>query len=371
MAKRKKKKKQYTHIREEFYDRLALMCDRSVFDDISATFIERPTTFRVNTIKSNKAEIMKALQHEGFKTREVRWYNDAFILTNKSKRELTDLDIYKEGKIYIQSLASMVPPIVMQPKAGEIVLDLTAAPGSKTSQIAMMMDKQGELVANDKNKIRFFKLKANMELLGVSSTSSRVTSTDDRKLGHRGISMDSLKISSRPVRPLADEVGRDDVYLSKWQFTLRMEPGTKLALEYENYFDKILLDAPCSAEARFVADKPKTFAYWKPQKIKEMAYTQRKLLFAAWAALKPGGTLVYSTCTFAPEENEVQLSRLLERHSDAVLIPIELPGLKKLPVVQEWKGKSIHPDVITHSVRIQPDKEIEGFFIAKLRKKDV
>jgi 16S rRNA (cytosine1407-C5)-methyltransferase len=155
---------------------------------------------------------------------------------------------------------------------------------------------------------------------------------------------------------------------STWNFRLRMEHGSKLCKEFPEYFDKILLDAPCSAEARFIIGQPKTLGYWSERKIKEMAYKQRQLILSAWNALKPGGVMVYSTCTLAPEENEMQVSRLLERNENAELVDIDLKELKRLNSLKEWKGKVFVPS-IKKALRIMPTKEIEGFFIAKLRKK--
>ena len=227
------KKKQRRPVREKFeffLARLEMMIGSSLFHEIEHTFTERPTTFRVNTLVTTKERALDILKQEGFKIKQVSWYKGAYILENKSKRELTKLSLYEEGGLYIQSLASMVPPIVLDPMPGESVLDLTAAPGSKTSQIAAHMKRQGTLIANDKNKIRFFKLKHNMEKLGVGTGTEQEDS---------------------------------------WTFTLRMEPGEILAKEYPAYFDKILLDAPCSAEARFCEDDPKTYGYWNEKKIKE------------------------------------------------------------------------------------------------------
>lgn len=335
--KRKKKKQQSTTLPTGFLERLATFVSPSVLREIEKTFVERPTTLRGNYIKTKKQESIKVMLNDfGFRIKKVDWYPDAFILENKTKRELTETAVYEEGKIYIQSLASMVPPIVLDPKPGEKVLDLTAAPGSKTSQMAMMMERTGELVANDNNKVRFFKLKHNMELLGVSEP---------------------------PPAPPSQGGGIDRA----WKFVLRMEHGAKLCREYPEYFDKILLDAPCSAEARFVIGNPKTFGYWSERKIKEMAYKQRQLLLTAWGALKPGGVLVYSTCTMAPEENEVQISRLLERNPDTEIESIAIPGLRMISPVTVWKEKPLHPGV-KKSLRIMPTKEVEGFFVARIRK---
>lgn len=363
----KKNKKQLYGIPEKFLERLTEIVGSSYFNQIKQTFVERPTTFRVNTLKAPKHESTEALIQNGFKIRQVQWYKDAFVLLNKSKRELTDLDIYKEGKIYIQSLASMVPPLVLDPKPGEKVLDLTAAPGSKTSQITALMNCEGELVANDNNKVRFFKLKHNMEVLGVAKPHP-----NPHSVGEGNIS--SL---------YEGEEGRG------FRFALRMEHGSFLCREYPEYFDKILLDAPCSAETRFIEGEPETYGYWKESKIKEMAYKQRKLLFSAWSALKPGGTLVYSTCTFAPEENELQITRFMEQNTNCELLAIDLPDIKRLPLVKTWpasrsnaqpfgsvaptnsagkKGRDINKEVQKKALRIMPTKEIEGFFVVKMRK---
>lgn len=220
----------------------------------------------------------------------------------------------------------MVPPLILYPQPGETVLDLTAAPGSKTSQIAALMKCHGELVANDVNKVRFFRLKANMEMLGV---------TDER---------------------------------ADWNFRLRLEDGALLSKEYPAYFDKILLDAVCSGEARFINGEPKTYGYWSEHKIKRMAYWQQRLVFSAWSALKPGGVLVYSTCTLAPEENEVLISKFLTRLlGQARLEEIFLPSMPRLQPVTVWKGRVLHPE-IGRTLRICPTLDIEGFFVAKIRK---
>ncbi len=318
-----------TEIPASFWEKLSLIVGPTHMDQIRATFRSKPSTFRVNTIKAKKEDVVKELTDLGFKFQEVPWCLGSYILENKSKREMVDLPMYQEGKIYMQSLASMVPPLMLDPRPGEMVLDLTAAPGSKTSQMAAIMKQEGTLIANDNSKIRFFKLKHNMELLGV---------VNDAK--------------------------------ADWNFELRQEDGCDLCGDYINMFDKILVDAPCSAEARFLEDDAKTFSYWGEKKVKEMAMKQRKLLFSAWYALKPGGTLVYSTCTFSPEENEVQISRLLNRFPEEARIEEisgVLPGLKHFSGLKTWKERTFHPD-ITKALRIFPTQEVEGFFVAKIRK---
>lgn len=328
MAKKKKKKVLPKELPAKFVDRLERLVGTSRMAEVRKTFVDKPTTFRVNTLKAKKADIDEVLKREGFKTERVSWYGDAYILRNKSKRELTSLPIYAEGKIYIQSLASMVPPLVLDPQAGERVLDLTAAPGSKTSQMAAMMNQQGELVANDLNKVRFFRLKHNMEMLGV-----------------------------------ADEA-------DNWDFVLRMEDGSALSTEYRDYFDKVLVDAPCSGEARFIDGVPKTYGFWSEHKIKQVAYRQHKLIMAAWSTVKPGGEMVYSTCTMAPEENEARISKFLSRVDDAEVIPVKLKDLKTLAPVKTWKDKP-YDERVDGTLRILPTKDVEGFYIARIKKKIV
>jgi 16S rRNA C967 or C1407 C5-methylase (RsmB/RsmF family) len=352
MAKKKKKggKNGFRkELPEKFIERASLIFGASRFREIEKTFVGRPTTFRINSLKSNSLEVLPILSQHGFKVQKISWCPGAFVLLNKSKRELTDLPLYSEGKLYIQSLASMVPPLILDPKPGERVLDLTAAPGSKTSQMAALMQRQGELVANDKNKVRFFKLMHNMELLGVVNEPDR--SPSDPSL--------ALPLQGREYSTLPKE---------GWKFTLRMEHGAQLSREYENYFDKILLDAPCSAEARFDTTDPKSFGYWSERKIKEMAYTQRILLRAAWHMLAPGGILVYSTCTFAPEENEVQLQKFIDRIPDAELQLVAVPELQTAPIASSFKNLVISDSIRKNVFRILPNNQIEGFFVAKIRK---
>ena len=128
---------------------------------------ERNTTLRVNTLKSDIYEIMNMLKENAIKFDRVPWYNDALVIKNANEKELQKLDIYEEGKIYLQSLSSMVPPIVLKPKPGEKVLDLTAAPGSKTTQIAAMMQNSGYILANELDALRCERLKFNVEKQGA------------------------------------------------------------------------------------------------------------------------------------------------------------------------------------------------------------
>jgi 16S rRNA (cytosine1407-C5)-methyltransferase len=134
-------------------------------------------------------------------------------------------------------------------------------------------------------------------------------------------------------------------------------------------FDRVLLDAPCSAEGRFDVREPKSYRFWKLRKVHEMANKQKRLLASAIQCLKPGGSLVYSTCTFAPEENEAVLDWALERFKgicDVATIRSPITGC--LAGLIAWAGKTYHP-LLYSTLRVLPTENLEGFFLARLLKK--
>ena len=250
---------------EKFMDNLYEMFSPGTVDKIVAGMInDRYTTLRVNTIKYNIQDLMKYFKEENIKFERVFWYNDALILKNVKEKDVQKLDIYEKGYIYLQSLPSMIPPIVLKPNEGEKVLDLTAAPGSKTTQIAALMNNKGYILANELDKIRCERLKYNVNTQGST---------------------------------IIDVVnGR----------------GELLGREHENYFDKVLLDAPCSGEGRFDASSAITYKNWSERTVRDLAKLQKKLFKSAYTALKQGGVMVYSTCTLNKEENEMVLQWALE-----------------------------------------------------------
>lgn len=282
---------------------------------LTGMIIERYPTLRVNTIKYDSQSLMVYFKENNIKFDRVQWYNEGFIIKNSKERNIEKFDIYEKGFVSFQSLSSMVPPIVLDPKPGEKVLDLTAAPGSKTTQIAALMNNEGYILANELDKIRSQKLKAKVEVMGAS---------------------------------IAQVVtGR----------------GEKIGDEYPEYFDRVLLDTPCSGEGRFVVGDPSTTRHWSKREVEKLFKIQKKLFDSACKALKKGGIMVYSTCTLNRLENEGVLDYAVNTLNMEILnIDLKINGA--LPGFSEGMDESIN-----RSIRILPSKEMEGFFICKLRKK--
>lgn len=306
---------------EEFLTRLHKLVAPGTYEHIiQALSGTRPTTLRVNTLKSNPKDLISALERGGFGLTPVSWYKDAFILTGGTQRALSETSQYKNGELYVQSLSSMLPPLVLDPQPGDRVLDIAAAPGSKTTQMATMMQNRGEIVANDTSQTRIYRLKANMALQGAT-------------IAH---------------------VSRDD--------------GRSIWKRYPEYFDKTLVDVPCSMEGRFQTNDPKSYQDWSVKKVKDLSHLQRWLLRSAVSATKPGGTIVYSTCTMSPEENEEVIDWVLEKERGNIIPEqVTLPGLHTDAAVLGW-GTKVYDSALNTSARIYPTDLMEGFYIAKLKK---
>jgi 16S rRNA (cytosine1407-C5)-methyltransferase len=255
-----------------------------------------PLTFRVNTNRINSNEAILELKSRGFKIKTGPLKNSYVLEDSPANLKLSQTKLFNEGKIYIQKLSSMVPVILLEPQEGEKILDMCAAPGSKTSQIALITKGKSQIVAVDNNKNRIYKMEANLATQGFSN----------------------VEIIN------ANAVG--------------LERKFKL---FNNYFDRILLDAPCSNEGLICLSDPTSFEYWNPKLPKKLSKLQKKLAASAIEMLRPGGTLVYSTCTFSKEENEDVVAWIVKK-------------FKKISLVEVKK--------------ILPDGLFTGFFAAKLVK---
>lgn len=308
-----------TELPAEFVERIYQLYGDEAEIILSQFQKSRPSTFRANTLKISHAEALAELQKAGFELEEVPWL-PAFILRNRGLRDLEEHPLYQNGSIYVQGLSSMIPPVVLAPEAGNAVLDIAAAPGSKTTQMAAMMQNEGMIFANDTSTIRLYKLAANLERQGVTNVKTR--------------------------HGLGEQIWRD----------------------FSAVFDKALVDVPCSMEGRFNLQKPKTLDNWSVKKIKELSERQKHLLRSAISSVKPGGEIVYSTCTLSPEENEGVIDWILKKEKGNIVVEdIEIPdGLASKPIA-EWNNKTFN-DEVQKTKRILPSELYEGFFIAKLRK---
>jgi len=218
---------------------------------------DKKVTFRVNTLKSNKEKIKIKLREENIVFKEVNWYDDAFIVENVKEEEIRNLDIYEKGEIYMQSLSSMIPPLILNPKKNENILDMAAAPGGKTTEIAALSNNEAMITACEKNKIRLERLKFNIEKQGARVN---VLMEDSRKL---------------------------DNFFS---------------------FDKILLDSPCSGSGTENVYNKK----FTKELIERSIKTQVELLKKGIDILKPEGEIIYSTCSVLKTENEEVIKQVLK-----------------------------------------------------------
>ena len=264
---------------------------------------KRKTTLRINTIKTTKENIKKILDKENIKYESVSWYDDALILV--SDKNIRELDIYKNGEIYMQSLSSMIPPIVLEPTK-EKILDMAASPGGKTTEIYNLSNGEALITAVEKNPIRADRLKYNINKQGTSAT---VLVSDATKL---------------------DEFFR---------------------------FDKILLDSPCSGSGT-LSTLDNSLNHFNKNLIKNSIETQQKLLSKALQILKPNSTMVYSTCSILYEENESQIEKLIKQNKIEI-IPIDEELFKDIPKL---------PTKIKGTICVLPNDLYEGFFVAKIKK---
>ena len=284
--------------------------------------ISRQQSVRVNTLLTNIETAKDALLQEGAVLTHTPWMKEG-LFVDAELRAVRDSELAQNGSVYIQNAASWLPVLALDPKPHDRILDVCAAPGGKTSHIAQASNNLASSTANDNSRPRLLKLQRNLERLGVKNTEYTL--------------YDATRITHTP--------------------------------QLES-FDKILLDAPCSGEGMMTLDDKKSFESWSVAHIKRLQKLQKKLIVQAWQLLKPGGTLVYSTCTMAPEENEAVVDYLL-RHNDDVTIEsldflaVHLPN--RVESVLEWNEKKYAPE-LQRALRLIPSPEVEAFFVAKLKK---
>ena len=291
-------------------ERLLKEYKKDIVEKIILGYMQRrKVTLRINTIKMKEDELENFLINSKINYSKVSFYSSAYILENIREEEIRNWEFYKEGKIYLQSLSSMLPPLVLEPKAKENILDMAAAPGGKTTQISALSENTALITACEKNKIRYERLEYNVN-----------------KQGAKGINL--MRIDARNLSDFFS-------------------------------FDKILLDAPCSGSGTLNLKNENIEKNFTEELIERSVKLQETLLKKAIKILKVGGELIYSTCSILKEENEDLLERILNKNFE--LIPIAnniFENVPKLPVKLEG------------TLCVMPNELYEGFFVAKIRKKN-
>ena len=289
------------------------MLNQQYGEEITSKILEgysqkRMVTFRVNTLKTSIEKVEKVLKNNNIEFKKVSWSDVAYIVKNVREDTLKELEIYKNGEIYLQSLSSMLPPIVLEPKENTDILDMCAAPGGKTTELASLTNNNANITACELNKIRIEKLKYNIEKQGA--TSVYIMQEDSRRI--------------------------NDFFS----------------------FDNILLDAPCSGSGTLNVEDVNLEKTFTEKLIEKSQKAQLELLNKAVKILKQGQEMVYSTCSILNVENEEIVNKIL-KNNKVEIVPIEFEGKEKLPLL---------PTKIDGTLCVMPTELYEGFFIAKIKK---
>jgi len=303
--------------KEEFKKRYSKLTDWNLFEKYNLSYLNR--ALRVNTLRISPEDLKKRLEAQGWVLEQIPWNVNGFWAKHKEGRlDLGNTLEHQLGYFYIQGAASMLPPIVLSPEKGDLVWDMCASPGSKTTQIAEMMENEGIIIANDVTGMRLAPLGVNIQRLGVKCC----------------------------VQLQADS--------SRINFPFK--------------FDKILLDAPCSGVGT-IRKSLKTINMWNPKTLKKITSVQKRLLENAWIHLKEQGILVYSTCSTEPEEDEEIVSDFISSHPDSEVVEIRIEGFKHSSAITSFNGKN-YSEEVKKTLRVWPqDNDTQGFYVAKIRKK--
>lgn len=290
------------------------MLNQQYGEEITSKILEgylkkRMVTFRVNTLKTSIEKVEEVLKNNNIEFEKVSWSDVAYIVKNVREDTLKELEVYKKGEIYLQSLSSMLPPIILEPKENTDILDMCAAPGGKTTELASLTNNNANITACELNKIRIEKLKYNIEKQGT--TSVYIMQEDSRRI--------------------------NDFFS----------------------FDNILLDAPCSGSGTLNVEDVNLEKTFTEKLLEKSQKAQLELLSKAVKILKQGQEMVYSTCSILSKENEEIVSKIL-KNNKVEIVPIEFKGKEELPLL---------PTKIAGTLCVMPTKLYEGFFIAKIRKK--
>lgn len=310
-----------TEVSQKIYDYFSSLYGKDSADKY-LQFIDQDSAqyIRVNTSKISK-DILSGLLNEKYaiKTEPVDHFDKVLKILDGNDRIGKTIE-HVLGFYYIQSLSSMMPPLILDPTSDDIVLDLCGAPGSKSTQIVELMNNRGTLVVNEVDNERIKSLVFNLERMNAINAS---------------------------------------VIHSK---------GEVLSKVYDNHFTKVLVDAPCSGLG-IIQKKGEVSNWWSLDHVDRLQHLQMRLLIAAIKMAKVGAEIVYSTCTLSVEENELVIDKILEKYP-VELIEINLP-IQGRSAFTEFEGKQLNPE-LKKAIRILPwEINSDGFFLVKMRKIDI
>lgn len=304
----------------EFRERLSKILGDVRSDVIEHSFFEpKAAAFRVNRLLAAVDETCRELLDAGLSLEPLGWLPDGFFVSPEQRSMLTRHRLVDLGHVYVHNPSSMLAALVLAPQPGETVMDLAAAPGGKTLHLAALMGGDGFLSAVEPVPARFYKLKENLRRGGAA-------------------------------------------FVRTYQLDGRQVPA-----KTGPRFDRVLLDAPCSGEARFHVSDPDSFRNWSSRKIRQCRSKQLGLIQAGFASLKPGGRMLYCTCSFAPEENEAVVASLVQDQKSCRLLEIELPIENWQAGLVAWEGRTF-PGSLGLCRRILPNDLHDALFLALIEK---
>ncbi|MEM0061452.1 MAG: RsmB/NOP family class I SAM-dependent RNA methyltransferase [Fervidicoccaceae archaeon] len=279
-----------------------------------------PRSIRCNTLTMRDCgELVRRMEERGFSLRRSRIVPYGYYVEHEPF-SLGSSPEHLQGHFFIQGVGSMASVVALSPKPGESVADLASAPGGKTTHMAQLMRNEGRIMSVDVDAKRISKLISNIERMHVRNA----------------------------VVVLGD--------------TLKIKFG-------EGSFDRVMLDAPCTGEGLIVYKKERLLTRTM-EDLRRMSSYQVELLLKAYKLLRPGGIMAYVTCSIAPEENELVLSRALEREEKIEILETRLEGASNIPGVEEFNGVPLRSEVRL-CLRLYPHTDgTEGFFICLLRRKE-
>jgi tRNA (cytosine49-C5)-methyltransferase len=279
---------------------------------------DRRSSVRINPLAGRPVEEIRRDIEALTDLEPIGWCPDAFHIVG-DKRAITASAPHAAGEVYVMNASSLVPALALDPQPDQDILDVCSAPGGKAAHIGALTVNQARLWVNDGIKSRLRKLQEVIELLNVNVTA------------------------------------------------VTEHPGQYLDKFVEETFDRILLDAQCSGEGMADLSRSDALRFWTPERVEQMSRLQQRMLVASFKRLRPGGILVYSTCTVSPEENEAPVDHLVRHNPSAVIEPIDLAIPEAVPGLTRWEKRDYDPS-LANALRVVAGPFMEAFFVCRIRK---